>query len=64
MLLSTIASEAAEHFCPACPNADCTKSFTATSISQQAVSTMAFLPLVSANRFNSFRQEENKSAVL
>ena len=33
-------------------------------MSQQAVKTIAFFPLVSASKFNSFFQEENNKAVL
>lgn len=44
-----IASDAAEHFCPACPNADRTRSATARSRSADGVTTSAFLPDVSAS---------------
>ena len=54
---------AAEHFCPAWPNADFTTSATARSRSALGVTMMAFLPLVSASSGRSGRQERNSSAV-
>ena len=54
---------AAEHFWPACPNADFTTSETARSMSALGVTMMAFLPLVSASSGRSGRQERNISAV-
>ena len=56
-------SEEAEHFCPACPNAEYTTSLTARSMSAFGVTTMAFFPDVSANRRRSGRQERNIRAV-
>ena len=55
--------DAAEHFCPAWPNADCTRSFTAASISAQAEINTAFFPLVSAIKLISGRQEVKSEAV-
>ena len=43
-------SEAAEHFWPAWPKAELTRSFTARSRSALGVTTIAFLPLVSAEQ--------------
>ena len=63
MLSTIIPRLAAEHFCPAWPNADCTRSFTAASISAHAVITSAFLPLVSASKFKSLRHCTNILAV-
>ena len=58
-----MARDAAEHFCPAWPKADCTKSFTAASISAQEVMRTAFFPLVSAIKLISGRHDVNKDAV-
>ncbi len=58
-----IASEAAEHFCPAWPNADRTTSRTARSMSALGVTTIAFLPLVSASSGRSRRNCRNSAAV-
>ena len=56
-------SEAAEHFCPACPKALATRSAAARSRSAEGITTMAFLPEVSASSGRSGRQERNISAV-
>ena len=58
-----IASDAAEHFCPACPKAERTRSATARSGSALGVITSAFLPLVSAISRRSGRHDRNSSAV-
>ena len=63
MVESTIPKLAALHFWPACPKADCTKSFTALSISALAEINKEFLPLVSAIKFKSGFQDKNSSAV-
>ncbi len=56
-------SDAAEHFCPACPNADCTTSCTARSRSALGVTTIAFLPLVSAVSGRPARHHRKERAV-
>ncbi|CAH0326437.1 hypothetical protein SRABI128_05335 [Microbacterium sp. Bi128] len=58
-----ITSEAAEHFWPAWPNAEYATSLAARSRSALGVTMMAFLPLVSASRGRSLRNERNSSAV-
>ena len=58
-----IARLAAEHFWPAWPNALFDRSATARSRSALGVTTMAFLPLVSASSGRSGRQERNSLAV-
>ncbi len=63
MEVSTIATDDAEHFCPAWPNADWTRSLTAESISAQADIKVAFLPLVSASKLISGFQLVNSAAV-
>ena len=55
--------DAAEHFWPACPNADATTSFTARSRSDDGVTITAFLPEVSASSGRSGRNERKSSAV-
>ena len=60
---TTIASDAAEHFWPAWPNALFAKSATAKSISALGVMTSAFLPLVSARMGKSARHLLNSAAV-
>ena len=62
-LPTRIAREAAEHFCPACPNADFTRSATARSTSAEGVMTSAFLPDVSAMTSSDGRQPANRPAV-
>jgi len=54
---------AAEHFCPACPNAERTTSATARSRSAHGVTTIAFFPEVSASRRRSGRHEAKSRAV-
>src|SRR3990170_3044012 len=54
---------AAEHFWPACPNADRTMSRIAASMSADSVTTMAFLPLVSASKRSDGFQSRNIWAV-
>ena len=56
-------NEAAEHFWPAWPNADCTTSLAARSRSADGVTMTAFLPEVSASKGRSGRNERNSSAV-
>ena len=56
-------SDAAEHFCPACPKADATRSAAARSRSADGVMISAFLPEVSASNGRLGRQERNISAV-
>ena len=58
-----IASDAAEHFWPACPNAERTRSATARSTSADGVMTSAFLPEVSASTSSDGRQPANRRAV-
>ncbi|SIM75554.1 Uncharacterised protein [Mycobacteroides abscessus subsp. abscessus] len=58
-----ITVEAAEHFCPAWPKADCTTSLTARSRSACGVTMMEFFPEVSPNSCRSGRKERNSSAV-
>ena len=58
-----ITSDAAEHFWPALPNALFTTSATARSRSALGVTTMAFLPLVSASSGRSAFHERNSAAV-
>ena len=60
---TTMAREAAEHFCPEWPKAECTRSSTARSGSANGVMTSAFLPDVSACSTTSGRQERNSAAV-
>ncbi len=54
---------AAEHFCPAWPKADSATSRAARSRSACGVTTIAFLPLVSARIRRSGRQDANRAAV-
>ena len=54
---------AAEHFWPAWPNAERTTSRIAASMSAASVTTMAFLPLVSASRRSRGFQPRNNCAV-
>ena len=58
-----IARLAAEHFWPACPNAERTMSRIAASMSADSVTTTAFLPLVSASRRSDGFQSRNSCAV-
>ena len=58
-----IARDAAEHFWPACPKALLMRSDAARSRSADGVTIIAFLPLVSARRGRSGRQERNRAAV-
>nr|WP_269451747.1 hypothetical protein [Tessaracoccus coleopterorum] len=58
-----IPSDAAEHFWPEWPKAEATRSAAARSRSAEGVTTMAFLPEVSASSGRSGRQERNSSAV-
>ncbi len=58
-----IASDAAEHFWPAWPNALLIRSDAARSRSADGITIMAFLPLVSASSGSSGRHERNSAAV-
>ena len=58
-----MASEAAEHFCPACPKAEWARSAAAWSMSASGMTTMAFLPEVSAKRGVRGARRANSSAV-
>ena len=60
---STIARLAAEHFWPAWPKAERTRSLIARSTSAAPVMTMAFLPLVSASSRSDGFQSRNSRAV-
>jgi len=60
---TTITTEPAEHFCPACPNAEYATSLTARSGSADGVTMIEFFPLVSASSGSSGRQERNNLAV-